>query len=335
MAGGLTVAGSGSVLTFIVSGLAIAVLAVIVGQATEELGQRVGPGATGVLQSALGNLPELFVCIFALRAGLITVVQSTIVGSVLGNSLLVLGLAFIAGGSRHGPQRFSPERPRTIALLTLLAVAALAVPTLAHGFHTAAAGHEDALSATCAVVLLIVFILSVPSSLTGGPPSIPCEDPELLAEAWPAALAVVVLACAGVSAAFVSDWFVNALSPAITTLHLSQAFTGLVIVAIAGNAVENFVGVQLAHRNKPDYAISVILNSSLQVALGLTPVLVLLSFVLGGVHLTLVLPPLLVAALGLAAMISAIIVFDGESTWLEGVALVGLYTMLATSFWWG
>jgi Ca2+:H+ antiporter len=335
ISGVLTAAGSGSVLIFIVAGLTIAVLAVIVGQATEELGQRLGPGATGVLQSALGNLPELFVCIFALRAGLITVVQATIVGSILGNSLLVLGLAFIVGGHRHGPQTFSPGPPRTIATLTLLAVAALAVPTLTHGLHTGAGGHEDALSATCAVVLLVVFVLSVPSSLTGGPPNIQSSDPELRAEAWPSWLAVAVLACAGVCAAFVSDWFVNALTPAISTLHLSQAFTGLVIVAIAGNAVENFVGVQLAHRNKPDYAISVILNSSLQVALGLTPVLVLLSFVLGGVHLTLVLPPLLVAALGLAAMISALIVFDGESTWLEGVALVGLYAMIATSFWWG
>src|SRR5436305_2241323 len=140
---------------------------------------------------------------------------------------------------------------------------------------------------------------------------------------------------AGVGSAFVSDWFVNALSPAVSTLHISQAFTGLVIVAIAGNAVENVVGIQLAARNKPDYAISVILNSSLQVALGLAPVLVLLSFVIGGTHLTLVLPGLLVAALGLAATLDAFIVYDGESTWLEGTALIGLYGIIATSFWWG
>jgi Ca2+:H+ antiporter len=113
------------------------------------------------------------------------------------------------------------------------------------------------------------------------------------------------------------------------------AFTGLVVVAIAGNAVENVVGVQLAVRNKPDYAISVILNSSLQVALALTPVLVLLSFVIGSTHLTLVLPPLLVAALSLATLSSTFIVYDGESIWLEGVALVGLYCIIAASFWWG
>jgi Ca2+:H+ antiporter len=144
-----------------------------------------------------------------------------------------------------------------------------------------------------------------------------------------------LLAVAGVGAAFVSDWFVAALDPAIKALGISQAFAGLVIVAIAGNAVENVVGIQLAMQNKSDYAVSVILNSSLQVALALTPVLVLLSFVVGSTPLTLVLPPLLVVALFLAAILSAVIVFDGESNWLEGMALIGLYGIVAASFWWG
>ncbi len=125
------------------------------------------------------------------------------------------------------------------------------------------------------------------------------------------------------------------ITPAIDTLHISQAFPGLVIVALAGNAVENVVGIQLAARNQPDYAISVILNSSLQVALGLTPVLILLSFIIGATHLTLVLPSLLVAALGLTAILSTVIIYDGESTWLEGLALMGLYGIVAVSFWWG
>jgi Ca2+:H+ antiporter len=151
---------------------------------------------------------------------------------------------------------------------------------------------------------------------------------------WPVWLAVVVLAGAGIGAALVSEWFVAALRPAAVTLGVSEAFTGLV-VAIAGNAVENMVGIQMAARNKPDYAISLILNSSVQVALGLAPVLVLLSFVLGGTHLTLVLPGLLVAALGLAGVLGAFVVFDGESTWLEGLILIGLYGMIAIAFWWG
>ena len=136
-------------------------------------------------------------------------------------------------------------------------------------------------------------------------------------------------------AAFVSDWFVEALRPAMASLGMSEAFAGLVVVAIAGNAVENVVGVQAMLANKADLAISIILNSSLQVALALTPVLVLTSLFLGGTTLTLVVSPLLVVALALTAILAALVVIDGESTWLEGLALIGLYVILAASVWWG
>jgi len=335
LAGILAQARTGAVLVFIVSGMALALLAALVGQATEQVGARLGPGATGVLQAALGNLPELFVGVYALRAGLVSVVQATIVGSILGNSLLVLGLAFFIGGRRHGTQRFRPETPRMIAALTLLSVAALAVPTLAHGLHTAAGAHTDTLSVVSAVALLAVFLASIPVSLRGDLGAVPGPETPRGTPRWPLALAVTVLAFAAVGAAFVSGWFVDALTPATVALRISPIFTGLVIVAIAGNAVENVVGIQFAARDKPDYAVSVILNSSLQVALGLTPALVLLSFVLGATHLTLVLPGLLLAALGLAAGIGALIVYDGESTWLEGLALIGLYGIIAAAFWWG
>lgn len=326
---------SASLAAFGVSAVALALLASLVGLATEQLGERLGPAATGVLQSAIGNLPELFVGIFALRAGLVQVVQAALVGSILANSLLVLGLAFLVGGLRHGTQRFSTEQPRLIATLTLLAIAALTIPTLVHELHTPAEPHAEALSIACAVVLLVVFACSIPFSLK----SEVADELESPADAthktWPLGVSVALLAVAGVGAAFVSDWFVAALEPAMLRLGLSQTFTGLVIVAIAGNAVENVVGIQLAARNKPDYAVSVILNSSLQVALGLIPVLVLLSFVVSSHHLTLILPPLLIAALAFAAALGAVIVYDGESVWLEGVALIGLYGILAASFWWG
>jgi Ca2+:H+ antiporter len=334
LAGLLTLFQVNAVLIFVVAAGALALLAALVGQATEQVGERLGSGATGVLQSALGNLPELFVGIFALRAGLIGVVQAAIVGSILGNSLFVLGLAFVVGGLRHGTQRFSSQAPRMIANLTLLAVAALIIPTLTSGLHTPAAGHEDGLSVACAIILLIVFIASIPFSLQGGPEKLP-EEESTLVNPWPIWFAVVILVVAGVGSAFVSDWFVSALTPAISILHISQAFTGLVIVALAGNAVENVVGIQFAARNQSDFAMSVILNSSLQVALGLTPVLVLLSFLIGGTHLTLVMAPLLVASLALAAILSTVIIYDGESTWLEGMALIGLYGIIAVSFWWG
>src|SRR6185437_5465785 len=161
------------------------------------------------------------------------------------------------------------------------------------------------------------------------------EPADAAADAWPLWLAAVVLTLASLGAALVSEWFVDALEPAIEALHISQAFAGLVIVAIAGNAVENVAGLRLAARNRPDYALSVILNSSLQIALVVGPALVLLSFVLGGSVLTLVLPPLLIAALLLTTLTSAIIVNDGETIWIEGVALIGLYGIIAAAFWWG
>ncbi len=336
VAGVLSAISAAPVLSFMVSAVALALLATVVGTATENLGNRLGPGATGVLQSALGNLPELFVCIFALRAGLVKVVQAALIGSILANSLLVLGLAILVGGIRHGPQKFPAQAPRMTATLMLLAIAALAVPTLAFELHTPAAGHIGELDIACAIVLLAVFACSIPFLLKGDPAVCSDRTPdEDQPESWPLAVAIGILAIAGVGAGLVADWFVEALKPTIATLHLSEAFTGLVIVAIAGNAVENVVGITLAARNKMDYAVSVILTSSLQIALGLIPILVLLSYVIGGAHLTLVLAPLLLVSLTLAALVTAFIVYDGESIWLEGAALIGLYGIIAASFWWG
>jgi len=331
----LTFTHANPVITFLVSAVALATLATVVGEATEQLGNYMGPGATGVLQSAIGNLPELFVSFFALQAGLVTVVQSALVGSILANSLLVLGLAFLLGGLKHGTQKFSSEAPRAIVVLMLLAVSAMVVPTLAHYLHTPAEAHEETLSIASAIVLLIVFLASIPFSIKGNSLADAVHTAEHTEKPWPLVRVISVLAVAGVSAAFVSDWFVQALEPAIEILHISQAFAGLVVVAIAGNAVENVVGIQLALKNKADYSLSVILNSSLQVALALTPILVLLSFFFAPIALTLVLPPLLVVSLTLTAILSALIVYDGESNWLEGLALIGLYLMIAISFWWG
>jgi Ca2+:H+ antiporter len=298
----------------------------------DRLGDRLGSGATGALQSALGNLPELFFGIFALRRGLVGVVQATLVGSILANVLLVLGVALMAGGLRHGTQRFSAEAARLVVLLLLLAVAVLVVPTIAAHVHGPAARHEQALSDVAAVVLLVVFVLSIPSALRPGATEPAVEPP---GPRWPLPVVVVMLLVTGVAAAVVADWFATALQPGLEALHMSQAFAGLVVVAIAGNAVENVVGIQLAARNRMDYALAVTLQSPVQVALAVTPVLVLLSGVLGGASLTLVLSPLLVAALAIAAVVAVVVVFDGESTWIEGACLVGLYVVIAAAFWWG
>ena len=317
-----------AVVAFLVAAAAIALLARMVGDATEQLGGRVGSSAAGVVQSALGNLPELFIALFALHQGLVGVVQAALVGSVIANSVLVLGIAFLVGGIRNGPQQFDTPRARMIATLAMLAAAILSLPTLAHAFHTPAAAHGRTLSLICAGVLIVLFFATLPAFLSGG------DDADDVPPRWPLPLTVAVLGGAGLAAAFASDWFVAALTPATHAMHMSQDFAGLVVVAIAGNAVENVVGVELAARNRPDFAISVIVNSALQVALFLTPVLVFVSLAFA-TNLTLVFPTLLAIALLLAGGVGAIVVYDGESTWEEGAILVGLYVVLASSFWWG
>lgn len=336
LAGFLYYSGANAVLGFVVTAGALALLAMMVGDATEQLGSRMGPGATGILQSALGNLPELFVCIFALRAGLDKVVQAALIGSILGNSILVFGLALLLGGLKNGTQRFKSDPPKMIATLMILAFAALAIPTLTRMLHTSAERHLNALDIFVAIVLLLIFAASTYFFLRNDKAVVTDEQvADKHTTPWSLPLTLGILAGAGVGAAFVSDWFVEALQPAMKTLGINDTFAGLVIVAIAGNAIENLVGIQLAIRNQPDYAVSVIMNSSLQIALGLFPVLVLLSYVLGGAILSFVLSPMLLACLALAVIVSAFIVFDGESIWLEGLALVGLYCLIAAAFWWG
>jgi Ca2+:H+ antiporter len=217
------------------------------------------------------------------------------------------------------------------------------VPSLASYIHAAAGTHEVSLARITAVVLLAVFALSIPASLRREEPSAKqAEDVGAGAETaepgesrWPVPFAVTVLALTGLLAAYVSDLFVTALQPAIGALHISQAFAGLVVVAIAGNAVENAVGVKLALKNQADHALSVVLNSPLQIALVLAPALVLLSPVVGGPAFTLVFNPMLVSTAAVSTLAVAFIVSDGESDWLEGATMVGLYILIAASFWWG
>jgi Ca2+:H+ antiporter len=152
---------------------------------------------------------------------------------------------------------------------------------------------------------------------------------------WPLWLAVAVLAATGVLAALVSDWFVVALTPAMSALHISDAFAGLVIVAIAGNAVENFVGIQLALKNNAETALQVVLQSPVQIAMFVAPVVLLTAPLLGASAFTLVLPPLLLVSLLLSALLAVFITLDGESTWYEGAVLIAIYALIATSFWWG
>jgi Ca2+:H+ antiporter len=265
----------------------------------------------------------------------VAVVQAALIGSILANLLLVMGLAFLVGGLKHGHQKLDSKRARATIVLMVLSVVAMVLPSLAFYVHAPAAEHENALSLIVSVILLGLFLLSLPASLKldddeAAIPAMHHEPPR-----WSMAVAIGMLAAASVLAAFVSDWFVHALEPAMQTLHISEAFAGLVIVAIAGNAVENVVGIQLAAAGRSEYAFSVVINSPLQIALLLAPLLVIASQVLGFATLTLVFSPMLVVSVSLAVIISAFITFDGESNWIEGAAMIAVYAIIATAFWWG
>jgi Ca2+:H+ antiporter len=311
---------------FGVATAALAGLAWVVSFGTEQLGQRVGPGVTGVLQSTLGNLPELFVVIFALNAGELVVAQTAIIGSLFANALLVLGLVIVVGAavSEDGVMRFQRRLPNDTATLLLVTVFIIVIVGLSLRSADLASHHVKAISAVAAACLLGVYASWV----------VPYVRADSAHERGPGrprmsmAATLTLLAVGGGASAFVSDWFVNALQPAIAKLHLSQAFAGLVIVAIAGNAVENVAGLVLAYKGRSDLAISVVKNSVAQIAAFLFPLLVLISFALA-TSLTFALAPVYIGALALTALVVWQVTGDGEALAFEGWALVALYVVLA------
>ncbi len=332
-AGALAIGGGPDLAVFLVSTVALAGLAWLVSLATEAIGEHFGPAVTGVLQSSLGNLPELFVVFFALKAGELVVAQTSILGSLFANALLVLG-AVIVVGSRRAPDRvmrFHPRLPKDTSTLLLMAVFIIALLGLAVQTGDRAARHEVVISAIAAVALIGVYVTWLVGYIRDDTPR---RDEEAAGRASvgdgaiPLPVAIGLLAVAGVGAAFVSDWFVGALDPAIRTLHLSKPFAGLVIVAIAGNAVENVAGIVLAAKGQSDLAISVVKNSVSQVAVLLFPVLVLLSLALP-THLVLEVSPIYLGALVLTALALWQITGDGEAYTFEGLALVAMFVILA------
>jgi Ca2+:H+ antiporter len=331
---------------FVLATLALAGLAWVVSFATEQLGEHFGPGLTGLMQSTLANLPELFVVIFALQKGELVVAQTAIVGSVFANALLVLGLVIVVGARRapDGVMRFSKRLPRDTA--TLLAVTAFIIVLLGLSLaaQDPASHHVNEISIVGAISLLVVYLAwvvpYVRSDVVAGTEIVlepPAAEPVYVAAEAPStagprlslALTLTLLGIAGAASAFVSDWFINGLAPAIHQLGISQAFAGLVIVAIAGNAVENTAGLVLAWKGRSDLAISVVKNSVAQIAAFLFPVLVLISFALA-TTLTFSLAPVYIGAFLLSALAVAQVTGDGEAAEFEGWALVAIYVILAT-----
>jgi Ca2+:H+ antiporter len=314
-------------LAFAVATVALAGLAHVVSLATEQVGERFGAAATGLLQSTLGNLPELFVVIFALRAGEVVVAQTSIVGSILANALLVLGLVIVLGAHNapDGTMRFRARLPNDTATLLLVTSFIIVLVGLAHATHEPAARHEREVSAIAAVCLLGVYLAWVVPYVRSEAAGEPRRD---RAPRVALGVSIGLLAAGGAASAFVSDWFVAALRPTIDQLGVSEAFAGLVVVALAGNAVENVAGLVLAHKGQADLAISVVKNSVAQIAAFLYPALVLISLLFAH-QLTFALAPVLIGALLLTALSVWQITGDGEAVAFEGWALVALYVILA------
>jgi Ca2+:H+ antiporter len=319
-------AGAPSLATFAVATVALAGLAWIVSFSTAQVGERYGPAATGLLQSTLGNLPEFFIVVFALQAGEVVVAQSSIIGSIFANALFVLGLAILAGchASDDGVMRFQVRLPKDNATLLMLASYLIVLVGISVGVGDKASHHVKAISIVGAVALLVTYGVWLADYLRSDTPREPSEaEPRVSLT-----LALSLLAVGGVAAAFVSDWFIAALTPAMHRIGVPKAFAGLVIVAIAGNAVENTAGVALALKGEADLAVSVVKNSVAQIAAFLFPALVLVSF-LFATPLTFALSPVFIAALLLTALSLWQITGDGEATRFEGVALIALYVILA------
>ena len=320
--------GISDTIAFVLAALALAGQAWVVGFCTEQVGKRFGSAITGTLQSTVGNLPEFFVVLFALQARDTVVAQSAILGSILVNALLVLGIVLLVGALRapDGIMRFSPRLPNDTATLTLAASFLIVLLGIVNFSHDPAAHHTRVISVVGAILLLGVYATWLPRYLRDG------DGPAAAEQRTPPRVglrtSVTLLIAAGIGSAFVSDWFVHALEPTIHAAHISPTFAGIVIVAIAGNAVENAAGIYLAYKGKHDLAISVVKNSVAQIAAFLYPLMVLVSLATA-THLTFALAPVWAAALIGTAILIWQITGDGEATPFEGAALIAVYVVLA------
>jgi Ca2+:H+ antiporter len=328
----LRYAGAPDTVVFVVTALALVMLAWLIGVATEELGASLGPRLGGILNATFGNAPELIITFFALRAGLQEVVKASITGSILGNLLLVLGASFIAGGVRHGTQTFSKSVAGINSTLLVIAVIGLFIPAVFN--RSLGPGHGVDLnhfSTGVAIILIFIYALSL-VFFFGNPQE---GEGAIVAEeraSWSVQHAALVLGIAAVFTAWLSEILVGALEPTIQAWGVSELFAGIIILPIIGNIAEHVVGVQLALRNKMEFSIVVSVGSSLQVALFVAPVLVLVSH-LFATPMDLVFTDLEVVTVGLAVVLVALVALDGESNWFEGVALTGVYAIVALAFY--
>jgi Ca2+:H+ antiporter len=326
-------------LVFVASALAILPLAGWMGRATEQLAERTGEGVGGLLNATFGNAAELIIAFAALRAGLFDVVKASIAGSIVGNILLVLGAAMLAGGLRRPEQHFNPMGARSQATMLTLAAIALVLPAAyraALGTETEATAALGSLSVAISVVLLLVYVLYLVftlvthSSLFAGS-YVPGEG-EGHAAPWTAKRALLVLAAATGLIAWVSEILVGTIEPTAHQFGLSNVFIGVFVVAILGNAAEHATAITAAMKDRMDLALSIAIGSSVQVALFVAPVLVLASLYVGPAQMDLAFPGSLVLIILLSVLITGQVAGDGRSDWLKGLQLLAVYVVMGLAF---
>jgi Ca2+:H+ antiporter len=331
---GLEASAASELLVFVAAAAAIVGLAWVIGIATQRLGALAGPHVGGILNATFGNIAELIIAFFALRAGLVDVVKASLTGSIIGNLLLVMGASVLVGGLRHGTQRFDPRIAGSNAALLVLAAIGLFVPAI---FAFSAANHgaaplEDE-SVIVAILLIVGYGLSLIWQFTNPERTLGGHEPAegRAGPTWPVRTSIGVLVAAAVLLAVMSEILVGAIGPFVDSFGLSTFFVGVVLVPVIGNMAEQLVAVQLAAKDQMEFSMAVAFGASLQVALFVAPVLVIAGALIGQ-PMDLVFTPLEVAAVGAAVGISTLIALDGESNWLEGALLVLVYLILAGSF---
>jgi Ca2+:H+ antiporter len=321
-----------ALLVFVTSALAVIPLAGLMGEATEVLAEKTGPRVGGLLNATLGNAAELIITVFAIRAGLLELVKASIIGSILGNLLLVLGMSILAGGLKNGLQKFDRSHVGLDATMTILVVIAISVPSIFNAAIEPDKTRVEELSLTTAAAMLVMYGLSIlhalrrPREETG-----PVVEPTQTGPRWSLRTALGVLAAATAAIALMSEFLVGAVEPVTATLGFSEFFVGLILIPIIGNVAEHLVAVQVAIKNQMDLSLSIALGSSLQIALFVAPVLVFLSLLLGH-PLTLEFNGFELIGLTAAAVIAAFVALDGESNWLEGAMLLVVYVILGLAF---
>ena len=343
----LEVVHAGAVPTFFTSAAGVIPTAALMGRATEELAARSGPGIGGLLNVTFGNAPELIIALFALGAGLHEVVKASMVGSILGNILLVMGAAALVGGLKRDRQRFERTAASAQSAMLLLAAVALVMPAifeLVEGRGLPSPGAEridydgtvEVLSVAVAVVLMVSYAAGLLFSLRThrglfNPPHA-AEEAEEELEPWSVRRSVFALALAGVAVGVMSEILVGSISDAAETIGLSEFFIGVIVVAIVGNAAEHWVAVLVAYKDKMDLAVNIAIGSSAQIALFVAPVLVLMSWVLGPHPMALVFNGFELGAVLLAVLIANHVTNEGETTWFEGFQLLAVYAVLGLAF---